>query len=151
MNKNLLTQLREKGLALELIHVNPACKKLKATPSHLIVGEARYWLQTRKQEIISLLKKENKLRRLIEKVGYRDNWSLEEMEEMFQYALKNFSLEEAIDSYQTTLERQAHLIPAHYTKSVHCKGCGDVTLWESCPEKILGCPLCLDQLGEIAC
>lgn len=149
MNKNLLTQLREKGLTLKLICFPDNYSWLKTTPRHLIVGEARYWLQTRQQEIISLLKKENKLRRLIEKVGYCDNWSLEEMEEMFQYALKSFSLEEAINSYQTTLERQARLIPTHYTKSVHCKGCGDVTLWESCPEKILGCPLCLDQLANV--
>ena len=150
MPKNLLTQLREKGLSLELIYMTKDCRKLKATPWHLIKGEARYWLISRKQEIINLLEKENKLKRLIERIGYRDNWSLEEIEEMYESALKNHSLEEAIESYQITAQRQTGLIPKHYNKSVHCRGCGDVKLWQSCPEQIVGCPLCLNYLSNTA-
>lgn len=148
MTKNLLTQLREKGLALDLIYFTEKTIKLRVTPPQLITGEARYWLISRKLEIINLLKKENKLKRLIERVGYRDNWSLEEIEVMYQSALKNHSLEEAIESYQITVQRQSGLIPTHYNKSVHCRGCGDVKLWQSCPEQIVGCPLCLNYLSQ---
>ncbi len=148
MNKNLLAQLREKGLAVELIYITEKTIKLRVTPPQLIIGEARYWLISRKQEIISLIEKENKLKRLIERVGYRDNWSLEEIESMYQSALKNNSLEEAIESYQITVQRQSGLIPTHYSKTVHCRGCGNVKLWQSCPEQIVGCPLCLNYLSQ---
>lgn len=149
MNENILAQLRKKGLILDFAPWGES-DKLKVTPRHLIKGEALYWLQTRKKEIVSLLKKEKKLRTLIEQVAKQGNYNEneQEIEEMFQETVENYSLDDAIASFQLTRDRQSGLIPEHYTKSVSCKCCGDVKLWEQCPEVILGCPMCLECLTE---
>lgn len=122
------------------------------TPRHLIKGEVLYWLQTHKKEILSLLKKEKKLKTLIEQVAKNGHCPKEELEmeveKTFQDVIKNYSLDAAIASFQLTCDRQARLIPEHYTKAVSCKCCGDVKLWEQCPEVILGCPMCLERLSS---
>lgn len=152
MNKNILMQLRKKGLTINFVSVSGEFKKIKVTPHHLIKGETLYWLQTRKKEIAHLLKKEIKLKALIEQVAKQSNYSEDnqeqEIEELFQETLENYSLDDAIASFQLTRDRQAKLIPEHYTKSVSCRCCGDVKLWEQCPEVILGCPMCLERLSE---
>lgn len=35
------------------------------------------------------------------------------------------------------------ITPPTYTKIVKCYECGEVKLWEGCPEYVLGCPYCL--------
>jgi len=49
-------------------------------------------------------------------------------------------------------QRQSGLIPESYTKTVHCKHCGGIKLWEGSPDSVKGCPWCLvvDQ-SSIAC
>lgn len=152
MNENILMQLRKKGLTINFVSISGDINKIKVTPHHLVKGEVLYCLQTRKKEIAYLLKKEIKLKALIEQVAKQNNYNEEnheqEIGELFQETIENYSLDDAIASFQLTRDRQAGLIPAHYTKSVSCKCCGDVKLWEQCPDVILGCSMCLEHLSE---
>lgn len=149
MNENILTQLRKKGLSFDFVSWGGETK-IKISPRHLIKGEALYWLKTQKKEIVSLLKKEKKLRALIEQVAINGHCLQEkleeEVEETFQDVIKHHSLDDAITAFQLTCDRQAKLIPEHYTKPVNCLCCGDVKLWNECPENLLGCPMCLERL-----
>ena len=144
MSKNILMQLRKKGLTLNFVSISGEINKIKVAPHHLVKGEALYWLQTRKKEI--------KLKALIEHVAKHGNYDEknheQEIEDMFQETLESYSLDDAIASFQLTRDRQARLTPEHYTKSVCCKCCGDVKLWEQCPDTVLGCPMCLECLSE---
>jgi len=148
MKKNLLTQLRLKGLSVTLVRVNNKLQ-LNVTPWHLIKGEARYWLISRKKELYSLLKQETQLKKLITQVGHHDHWSEEEITAVFLDTIKTHALDTAIASYQITAQRQTGIIPDHYTQAVFCKGCQkSVNLWPECPTEVLSCPYCPSHLKK---
>ena len=43
--------------------------------------------------------------------------------------------------------REAGTVPAHYTATTTCAGCGHVPIFEGAPERVLACPWCLNRLA----
>lgn len=44
-----------------------------------------------------------------------------------------------------TRQREAGIVPGHYTGTTECRGCGPVPIWEGAPERVDGCPWCLNR------
>ena len=138
MNNNLLHQLRSKGIAITL-----DSSGVKLTPTDLITEKTRSWLRDHKPELLTLIKQEQQLRKLVENVGHHDNWTDEEIQEMFEFATQNISLDVAISSYKVTAARQARVISFYGNKPVFCKTCQThILLNEEHPYETLTCPIC---------
>jgi len=43
---------------------------------------------------------------------------------------------------ETTRDRDAGRVPAHYTAVTECRRCGPVPIFPGCPAEVLGCPWC---------
>ena len=54
-------------------------------------------------------------------------------------------LEAFAHALKTTRTRQRGERPDHYTKAVECAVCGPVWLWDGAPDKVQGCPWCLNS------
>jgi hypothetical protein len=52
------------------------------------------------------------------------------------------------DALKTQRMRERGITPPHYTKTVICKHCGTVKLWEGASNYVLGCPWCLQIATE---
>lgn len=138
MNNNLINQLRGKGITITL-----DSSGIKFMPTTLFTKKTRTWLGAHKTELMTLIKKEQQLRRLIENVGRHDGWTHEEIEEMFEFATQNISLDVAISSYKVTAARQAIIISFNGCKPVFCKTCQKhILLSEEHPYETLTCPIC---------
>ena len=83
--------------------------------------------------------------------NFRGNFTAEKLHSLEQLAgddwqsVKNNpeQLGALVSAYETNQQLQAGITPSWYTKTVQCKACGDVKLWEGCPDEVLGCPWCL--------
>ena len=138
-NNNLLNQLRQRGINFSL-----EGSTIKLSPTEQITEKVRCWLIQHKDPLLILIKKEQEqLRKLIENVGRHDNWSHEEIEEMFEFATRHIGLDVAISSYKVTAARQAHVISFNGNKPVFCKTCQKhILLSEEHPYETLTCPIC---------
>ena len=49
------------------------------------------------------------------------------------------------DLVAITEMRERGIVPDHYTTTTECKHCGPVPIFEGLPNKVLGCPWCLNR------
>lgn len=59
-------------------------------------------------------------------------------------ALRAFALARA-----ERLARERGEIPFRWTEIVHCEGCGPVWLWAGLPQRVMGCPWCLNRAKRL--
>jgi hypothetical protein len=136
---NLLNQLRQRGIKVSLVG-----SKIKFSPNELLTDKVRCWLIKYKDPLLVLIKKEHQqLRNLIENVSRHANGTNEDLEELFDYAMKHLGLEGAIMSYKATARSQARIVSLGYNNPVFCRTCQKHILLgrESCYE-VNYCPYC---------
>ncbi|WP_218814597.1 hypothetical protein [Rickettsiella endosymbiont of Dermanyssus gallinae] len=138
-NNNFLNQLRQRGIKVSL-----EGSKIKLFPTEHLTEKVQCWLVKYKDSLLVLIRKEQQqLKKLIENVGRHDNWTNEEIEEMFDYAINQISLDVAISSYQVTALRQARVVSISYNKTVFCKACQKhILLGKESPYEVPHCPYC---------
>lgn len=138
-NNNLLNQLRQRGITISL-----EGSKIKLSPTEHLTEKVQCWLIKYKDPLLVLIRKEQQqLRKLIENVGRHDNWSNEEIEEMFDYAITQVGLDIAISSYQVTARSQARIVSLGGNKTVFCKTCQKhILLGKESPYEVPHCPYC---------
>ncbi|WP_218814155.1 hypothetical protein [Rickettsiella endosymbiont of Dermanyssus gallinae] len=143
MNKNPLAQLRQKGITIQVIPFEQTFK-LIINPPHLINDKTKEWLIKHQSRLYDFLKKEQYLKKLIENVGRHDNWTSEEIEEMFDFAINQIGLDVAISSYQITARAQSRIVSlGGYNKTAFCKTCQKhILLDKKSPYEVPHCPYC---------
>lgn len=48
-------------------------------------------------------------------------------------------------SVEATRQREAGIVPAHYTATTECRGCGPVPIFPGCPPGVDACPWCVNR------
>jgi hypothetical protein len=54
-------------------------------------------------------------------------------------------LESLAAAVQTRRMRERGEVPAHYTATTICAGCGPVPIFEGAPARVMGCPWCFNR------
>jgi len=106
---------------------------------------------------ISVTRKDREMKIITESIGQQEHGSLQERR-LFDFTLDEIKQaagddwndikgnKEILSVFASALrdgmKRRMGVIPEHYTQDMHCLNCGDVKLWEGCPEIVQGCPWC---------
>lgn len=135
MRGQALNVLTERGL-----HVITRGDRLVVSPKHRIDDELREFIRARKPEIMEALRGTVHgipLAELSELAG--DDWPECEADPA---TLEGFAM-----AVVTRRQREQGIVPAWWTATTVCAGCGPVPTWPGCPTGVLACPWCFVRVS----